>query len=135
MVTWQNKSALSAFFTAAFRSAKRATVEALTMPLGKKRKQMGFIGTPAWKKRKVDESSQSSCSLPCGQGTPELFNSNPSGQTSDSASVHYSASYRKILVKTVIVKMILNMGWMIPNMNLMASQQIKVVMPLLLAFD
>ena len=67
---------------------------ALTMPLGKKRKRMGFVGTPSWKKRKVGESSQSS-SLQCGQGTPELFNSNPSGQTSDSAD-HYSASYKKI---------------------------------------
>lgn len=63
---------------------------------------MGFVGTPAWKKRKVGESS-SSCtssqiSLPCGQGSPELFNSHPSDQTSDSASTSHvpSASYRKI---------------------------------------
>ena len=97
MITWQNESALPAFFfTATVKSAEKATVETLTMPLGKKRKRMGFVGTPAWKKRKVDESSQSSCSLPCWQGSPELFNSNPSGQTSDSASGHYSASYRKI---------------------------------------
>ena len=92
----KRKCTVSIFFTATVKSAERAAVEALTMPLGKKRKRMGFVGTPAWKKRKVDESSQSSCSLPCGQGSPELFNSNPSGQTSDSASGHHSASYRKI---------------------------------------
>ena len=67
------------------------------MPLSKKRKHMGFVGTPAWKKRKVGENSSSASSLLCGQGTPELFNSNPeSEQTSDSASGQYSASYRKI---------------------------------------
>ena len=73
------------------------------MPRTGKRKRMGFVGTPAWKKRKVGESS-SSCtssqiSLPCGQGTPELFNSNQSEETSDSASTSAhvpSASYRKI---------------------------------------
>ena len=92
----KRKCIVSIFFTATVKSAERATVETLTMSLGKKRKRMGFVGTPAWKKKKVDESSQSSCSSPCWQGSPELFNSNPSGQTSDSASGHYSASYRKI---------------------------------------
>ena len=33
------------------------TEEDLTMPLGKKRKRIGFVGIPAWKKRKVGESS------------------------------------------------------------------------------
>ena len=36
--------------------------------------------------------SSSTSSVPCGQGTPELFNSNTSEQTSDSCSV----SYKKI---------------------------------------
>lgn len=62
------------------------------MPLGKKRKRVGFVGTPAWKKRKVGKSSSSTSSVPCGQGSLELFSSNQSEQTSDSCS----ASYRKI---------------------------------------
>ena len=99
MVTWHGKTKVHCqHFLLVTSSGKRATVEALTMPLGKKRKRMGFVGTPSWKKRKVGESSQSSlqCVRACVQGTPELFNSNPSGQTSDSAD-HYSASYKKIL--------------------------------------
>ena len=70
--------------------AKEALKGNFTMPLGKKRKRTGFVGTPAWKKWKDGESSSTS-SVPCGQGTPELFNSNASEQTSDSCSASYSS--------------------------------------------
>ena len=65
------------------------------MPLSRKRKRMGFLGTPSWKKKKVGENSSSSSSIP---RTPELFNSNQSEETSDSASAQpaHSVSYRKI---------------------------------------
>ena len=136
MITWQNESALPAlFFTATVKSAERATVETLTMPLGKKRKRMGFVGTLAWKKRKVDESSQSSCSLPCWQDSPELSTATHQDKPVTLLLVIIVPLTGRYLVKTVIVKMTLNMRWMIPVMNLMVSQQMKIVMPLLLAFD
>ena len=68
--------------------------------------------------KKIGECS--SKSVPCGQGTPELLNSNTTEETSDSCSVSYKILVMKKWIATEM--MILIMRWKIVFMNLTAEQ-------------
>ena len=96
------------------------------MPLVKKRKHMGFVGTPAWKKRKVGESSLLLLQYHVGR---VLLSSSTAMHQNKLVTAAVPLTGRLLLMKKwiVIVKMILNMRWKIAITNLTVEQVTKIV--------